>query len=202
VSIPNRMTVKFFVQQAAALEPAAFIPLFHRWIRERTVEGLLIDVADYRHVQNGPAVILVGHEVDYVLDLDGGRPGLLTRQKRCAVGDLATRLHALLRLALRACDAISSEPSLGGRVRFDTGRLEVAFPDRLHIPNTPETVATIQPAVRAVLDELYGDTTVLKHVYKDGRRPLTLRVEAQTVDSQQLTVNSQQSTVNSQLLNF
>jgi hypothetical protein len=179
VSIANRMSVKFFVQGGARLEAAAFIPLFHRWIRERTVEGLLIDVADYRHVPNGPAVILVGHEVDYVLDLDGGRPGLLTRQKRCAVGDLATRLRALLRLALCACDALSSEPSLGGGVRFDSGRLEVAFPDRLHTPNTPETLAAVRPTVQTVLDDFFGNTAVtLTHVYQDGRWPLTFQADS------------------------
>lgn len=178
MTVPDRMTVKFFVQEAAGLDAADFIPIFHRWIRENTVEGLLIDVADYRHVPNGPSVILVGHEVDYILDF-GGQAGLLTRLKRCGAGDLAARLRACLRLALHACTAIASEPTLDGRSAFDGGRLEIAFPDRLHTPNFPETLAAIQPAVQGVLDELYHDAAVkLKHVYSDGRWPLTILAEA------------------------
>jgi hypothetical protein len=191
MTVPNRMTVKFFVHEAEGLDPAAFIPLFHRWIREGTVEGLLIDVADYRHVPGGPAVILVGHEVDYVLDLGGGRAGLLARLKRGAADDLAARLQTLLQLALQACAAISSEPALDGRVSFDLGRLEVAFPDRLNTPNCPEAVAAVQPTVQAVLDAFYGHTAVrLKQMYKDGRWPLTLSAQVQTSNGQQLTVNN------------
>jgi hypothetical protein len=200
VTIPNRLTVKFFIQEEADFDAAPFIPLFHRWIREGAGAGLLIDVADYRHVQDGPAVILVGHEVDYAIDLDGGRPGLLVRQKRCASGDLAERLRTLLRLALGACNAIASDGGLEGRVRFDPARLEVTFPDRLHTPNSPEVLAAVQPVVQTVLNELYGQTAIkLEHANADGRWPLSLRATVEAASNRLPTINDQRPTTNYQL---
>ncbi len=95
---PKRIAVKFFTDEPGApvaLEP--FIPLFHRFIQQATVPGLLIDVANYIHVPNGPGVVLVGHEVDYGIDAVGGRTGLLTvrkRGRRPAAGRAAARRPA------------------------------------------------------------------------------------------------------------
>ena len=82
MTIPQRIKVKYFVQEPAAVDLPAFIPVFHHWIQEHRVEGLLIDVADYKHMQNGPGIVLIGHEADYALDLAGGRPGLIYDRKR------------------------------------------------------------------------------------------------------------------------
>jgi hypothetical protein len=188
--ILNRLTVKLFLEETRTLDTAAFIPLFHRWIRERTVAGLLIDVADYRHVQDGPAVILVGHEVDYAIDLNGGRPGLLVRLKRSAAGDLATRLHSLLGLAALARDAIEAEPALKNSVRFDRGRLEIAFPDRLRAPNTAVSLASLRPIVERVVGELFGEAMGVNHAGADQRWPLTL-----TVEKMESSVGSEQGAV-------
>ena len=67
--LAQQLSVKIFAHDPAAVQPAAFIPIFHRWIQEsRLADRLLIDVADYRHVANGPGVLLIGHEAHYALD--------------------------------------------------------------------------------------------------------------------------------------
>ena len=43
--------------------------VFHAWIQKGAVEGLLLDVADYQHIQDGPGMILIGDQVDYAFDL-------------------------------------------------------------------------------------------------------------------------------------
>ena len=43
--------------------------MFHRWIQTRAVDGLLIDVADYTHLKDGPQVLLAGHEGNYSMPI-------------------------------------------------------------------------------------------------------------------------------------
>jgi hypothetical protein len=183
--IPQRISVKYFVQESAAVEPAAFIPVFHRWIQEQVVPGLLIDVASYAHVPGGPGVLLIGHEGDYALDLGGGRPGLRYTRKRGwddpQAGDpaeiLAGRLWATLVPAILATRAIEADPALGGRLRFDGGELRITFADRLRTPNEPAVYSALVRPVTAALAALYPGSPVGMAWASAGERgPLAFRV--------------------------
>ncbi|MBY0396577.1 MAG: hypothetical protein K2X91_08940, partial [Thermoleophilia bacterium] len=77
-----RIGVKLYAEDPAAVRPDRFIPVFHGWIQRGAVPGLLIDVADYAHVPQGPGVMLIGHEADHAIDLGEGRPGVLYQRKR------------------------------------------------------------------------------------------------------------------------
>ena len=61
------------------VDPEAFVPVFHDWIRRGAVEGLLIDVARYGHVHHGPGIMLVGHEGDYASTCSAAVPRCATR---------------------------------------------------------------------------------------------------------------------------
>jgi hypothetical protein len=175
---PQRLSVKFFVRPGAPVDLAPFTPLFHRWIQGHTVEGLLIDVADYKHVPDGPGVILIGHDVDYGLDLTGGKPGLLVRRKRYDVrGDLADVLRDTLRRALRAAKAIQDDGTAG--VRFDFDTVEVTLIDRLLTPNTEAGLAQVKPQVQTVFDELYEGFD-LRRGDADPRKNLSVIATAKT----------------------
>ena len=64
----QHVNVKLFVEGTLQVDPERFIEVFHRWIREHTLDEMLIDIADYRHVPAGPSVLLVGFEADYSLE--------------------------------------------------------------------------------------------------------------------------------------
>ena len=49
----ERFCVKFFARPETNLDDAVFIEIFHEWIRLKTLPGILLDVADYRHVPFG-----------------------------------------------------------------------------------------------------------------------------------------------------
>src|SRR5688572_5034855 len=116
--IPQRLSVKFFVKGNMPVDLAPFTPLFHRWIQNNTVEGLLVDVADYKHVPDGPGVVLIGHDVDYGLDLTAGKPGLLVRRKRYdRNGSFAEILRDTFRKAILAAKAIQADGTT--RVELD-----------------------------------------------------------------------------------
>lgn len=177
---PHRIRVKFFSQEPAVVEVATMTPLFHRWIQEHRVEGLLLDVADYKHVQDGPGILLIGHEADYAWDLAGGRPGFVYDRKREWEADapLAERLRLVLRNGLAGCQALITD--LAEPLHFKLDEVEISFLDRLRMPNEVRVFDAAAAEIRPVLDELYGqDEYRVVRVSGDSRRALTLHVRTQ-----------------------
>jgi hypothetical protein len=173
----HQLATKFFLADPDALDPEALIAVFHRWIRERRIgEGkLLIDVADYRHVPDGPGVMIIAHEGHYAVDSADGRPGLQFAAKRDPLGSAAERLRAGLRDALEACRALQDEPELGG-LRFRTDALQVRALSRRTAPNTDATFEALRPAIEEVLGALYDGAEITLARRDDPRGPLTVDV--------------------------
>ncbi len=169
----RRISVKFFLADPASLDLELVLPVFHRWIQEHRVEGLLVDVADYRHVIDGPGVLLIGNDADYSLDRGGGRPGLAYARKRAFAADLPATLRQVFRGALEGCRLIESEPAL--RLRFRTDEAKITFLDRLRAPNRPETFERLKGDIEAVSKKLYPRGSVTPWG-GDPREPLAVRV--------------------------
>lgn len=153
-----KLDLKVLASRESAAAPEEFIPVFHRWITERVLPELLIDVADYSHVHEGPGVLLVGHDAIYAYDESRGEPGLLYSRRRetapetAGIRTLGERLESLLLCAFRACDQIEAEPQLDGRVAFDRHRIELRVNDRL-VPRDDETASALGNAFRRALAE-------------------------------------------------
>lgn len=108
------------------------IPVFHRWISDSVLDEVAVDVADYRHVDPGPGVLLVCHEGQYAFDHSDGEHGLLYSHRRGgAASDRPGRLRAALRSALAAAVRLEREAALAGRLHFPADRLLVRVNDRL-----------------------------------------------------------------------
>lgn len=175
----QQLSVKIFAR-SSDIDQAALIPIFHDWIRDKRLGGdiLLIDVADYRHVVDGPGVMLIAHEAHYGLDEAGG-PGLRFARKRDEPGDAAERLREAFGRALQACALLEKEPPLSGALAFDTGKLEVRVMSRLVAPNTPAAYAELEPALTGFLKDLYGAGEITCEHLSDPRQPLGARVRIQ-----------------------
>ena len=174
---PKRVAVKFFTtspESGADLQP--FIALFHRFIQQASVEGLLLDVADYAHVPNGPGVVLIGHEVDYAIDSGGGRTGLLTVRKRAGDLPLAELLVDVLSKAVGAVQAIEAEGSV--KIRFALDRVQIQILDRLFAGNDDAGYEIARADVEAVASQVFGVASLSRGAMDDNREPLTLEVVA------------------------
>ena len=140
------------------VSPEELIPVFHRWIRDGLLEDLLVDVADYSHVPNGPGVLLIGHDAHYGLDQSGGRLGLLYSRRRethpslAGLGSDSHRLASAIEVALGVCSLLEGDESLAGRLRFGQ-ELEVKINDRLVSTNDEAGEARWLPVLREVLAE-------------------------------------------------
>ena len=74
----QRIQVKIYATESQ--DPERFIPVFHRFIRDSVFDELMIDVADYGHVKDGPGVVLIGHASDYFADTAKGASVCSTRE--------------------------------------------------------------------------------------------------------------------------
>ncbi len=156
----EHVNVKVFARQGDAFDPAGLIPVFQRWIRESACPELTIDVADYRHVWNGPGILLIGHEANYSYDFGDGRPGLLYNRKSSVGGRFRDKLLLAYRSALRACVLLEDDPELDPKPRFDAGRFEVIVNDRLLAPNVEETKIVLKREIEAAFAPLLAAISV------------------------------------------
>jgi hypothetical protein len=117
----HKLQLKLYLrpESAKSVKPEAFVPVFHRFIKDRVLPELTIDVANYDHVPHGPGVVLIGHGSDYFMDEGEGRLGLLHNRKRAGLGE-AERLSDLARRTLHVASLLEKEPSLAGKLKFAT----------------------------------------------------------------------------------
>ncbi|MEO8603776.1 MAG: hypothetical protein ABI629_14475 [bacterium] len=153
----QRIGLKLFCADGAAVQPHEFVPIFHHWIQQHSVEQMLIDVANYEHVPDGPGIVLVAHEGNYSIDLGGGQLGIMYTRKAPVQGDMVARLTSLARTVFGAARLLEQDAALGGRLRFRGDRLALFANDRLRAPNDAPTYAAFQPTLDALLHKLYGD---------------------------------------------
>lgn len=136
----SRLSFKLFVQQPAKIELDSLVPVFHSWIQTKAItDHLLIDVADYSHVHNGPGIVLVSHEANYSVDERDGKLGLTYQRKQPLEGDLAQRLKSAYTATMAAANLLKEQ------FTFDKKQIEFRICDRLHAPNTAQTFDSVKP---------------------------------------------------------
>ena len=143
----ERVQLKLFVKDEAP-KAESLIPVFHSWITEQRLDELMIDVADYSHVFEGPGVVLVGHESDYYFDEHNGRPGILYSRKRGFAGDLEARLRDALDRVQQAAKMLREQMKLD----FDAHEMLLRVPDRLHAPNDDATFEQLEAIAARVFE--------------------------------------------------
>lgn len=151
----SKLQLKIFTAPGKALPSESFIPVFHRWIKDRVLPELLIDVANYAHVPHGPGVVLIGHGTDYGFDEAEGRKGLLFNRKRQAPAP-EERLPDTFRRALHAAVLLEKEPAFAGQLKFATDEFLLRLNDRLLAPNNDATWASVSPELEAFATKLFG----------------------------------------------
>lgn len=128
------------------------IPVFHRWIKERRLEGLPIDVARYGHVPNGPGIILIGFEGDIAIEETTGVPALRYTLKRAEDGDAAQHVVLAIGRLLEAAAELEKETD----IRVDRSSVTVRIADKLNAPNTDENRQAFQSEVVSAVTSTFG----------------------------------------------
>ena len=191
--VPKRLGVKFSLKQSPRLQPADIVPIFQRWIQEHRVEGMLIDVIDYKHVPDGPGIILIADEADYAYDLGDGQAGLHYVRKRDLPADFGAALRLVFHCAMLGAQALEAETPED--LIFDYSSAKISFLDRMNYRNEPEVFEEIQGALTAILSDLYGAAVGLSRVHDDPRRLLAVRaqVAAEVIDLEDISARLHES---------
>ena len=175
----QKINVKYFMEKGADVPLAEFIPLFHGWIQSDKLEGLLVDVAEYTHVKDGPGVLLIAHEANYSLDENDGKRGLLYNQKRVPAKEPQEHLKTAFRRALQACDLLEKEPALAGKIKFATRHLQVLVNDRAVAPHASQSHSDLEEALNPFLNWLYEGSKYLVIPEKDPQRRTGFEVKVE-----------------------
>src|SRR5260370_201374 len=118
----QHVNVKLLVRNPEEVDLEPLIPIFHDWIQNQVGEGLLLDVADYRHVDAGPGGVLIGHEGNYSVDNTDNRLGVRYNRKAPLDGSNQDRLKQAARAALTAWQRLEADPRVRGKLRFNGER--------------------------------------------------------------------------------
>ena len=158
----QRLAVKVYLQPGSTLAPSACIEIFHRWIQQGAVPGLLIDVADYTHLTGGPQVVLVAHEGHYALDDADGRLGLVYTRREPLDGTLPERLATAAGALLSAARRLEQDTAnlADGTAAFLGNEVAVVANDRLAAPPTDAATAAFHAAAGVFGARLFGGAAV------------------------------------------
>jgi hypothetical protein len=151
----QHVNVKLLAKDPEDVDLELLIPVFHAWIRDRVFDELLLDVADYRHVHEGPGIVLIGHEANYSVDNTDNRLGVRYNRKAPMQGSNQDRLKQATLAALAAFQRLESETALNGELQFNGHELEVFINDRLLAPNLEATREAAKPELHAFLARLF-----------------------------------------------
>jgi hypothetical protein len=173
----QHVNVKLLLRDPEAVDLEAVVPVFHSWIQEQAGEELLLDVASYAHVKDGPGILLIGHEADYSLDLSDGRLGIRYNRKAALEGNNASRLDHATLTTLLALERLESDSRLKGMIQFDGRVLELFINDRLLAPNSDETRQAADPELRAFIGRLVAKEGYSLAYEADPRRLFGVRVQ-------------------------
>ncbi|HEY2933541.1 MAG TPA: hypothetical protein VGK99_17510 [Acidobacteriota bacterium] len=174
----EHINIKFFVRKPELVNLEDFLSVFTQWIQQQACEGLLVDVADYRHVPAGPGVVLIGDEANYSMDCAGNRLGLLYNQKSSIDGSIQDRISRTVRSALLACRRLEEDPLLQGKLSFLGEEILLLVNDRLLAPNTEQTFLRLAPEVRSFFAELFDESDFTLSRDPDPRARFNILVKA------------------------
>ena len=171
----HKISIKFYLDQGHNIAPETWFKTFNNWISAHNGSDVLLDVADYSHVPNGPVTLLLGHEYDISIDDTDAKRGLLYNRKQPNGGAFAQQLSSAVRAACETCRRLETEEA----VAFRGNELRLILNDRLNAPNTENTHNAIKDDLQALLHQLYNGSEVLAERRKDTGQRFTLDIRAE-----------------------
>lgn len=175
----ERFCLKFFARPDTNVDDEIFITIFHDWIRYQKLSGVLLDVADYRHVPDGPGVMLITHHINFAMDRLDGRFGLFAQQKLNQADNRRDQILALVRATIAFGALLESDWRVKKNLSLEGGQFHLMSNDRLRLPNTDSAYHNILSDLEVAATIVYpGRDVSIARVENDPRERLTAVVDA------------------------
>ena len=170
----QHINVKLLVKEPEKVDLAAVVPVFHTWIQGQIFDELLLDVADYSHVPDGPGVMLIGHEADYAVDNTDGRLGIRYNRKAPVAENNQQRLVQATRAALNAAQRLEQDLNL----HFNGRDIEILVNDRQLAPNSEATRVAFSHEFEKFFSKLLAGSQCSVRYDSEPRRLFSVAVSA------------------------
>ena len=117
----------------------SFVPLFHNWIQEdRIPNHIMVDVANYKHIPDGPGIMLIAHEGHFSLDFEENDLGLLYMRKTPLGDNISETLSSIQQILDFAVELIKIDSAIGQKIEFSE-QYQLISNDRYEFPNDAES---------------------------------------------------------------
>jgi hypothetical protein len=162
---------KLFAEKTGHIETAR---VFHGFIQQNALPDVLLDVADYEHVHQGPGIVLLAHAAHYALDESEGELGVLHARRRDSDGTRRERFERVLRNTRLLATKVEAETS--GALRVSGSRLRFEIADKLHAPNDDATFDGVREDLLRAVEAVFGKSPSALVRRGDARGPLSIDV--------------------------
>ena len=154
----QKFGVKLFFNTNGSFDSKDFIPVFHNWIQDKIVDDhLLIDVADYSHIPDGPGVMLISHEGNFSLDQENQQPGIMYMRKTEIAGSFTERFNMVLLTVIKAANRLNDN-NISKQVDFTLNSFRFIANDRLYAENTADNQDLYKQKIQKVLYGRYPNS--------------------------------------------
>ena len=156
----QKFGVKLFFDANNSYSSKDFIPVFHSWIQDKIVaDNLVIDIADYSHIPDGPGIMLIAHEGHFSLDQENLQPGIMYMRKTELEGSFKVRFNKVLSTVIEAAKRLHDN-HINKEINFKNNSFRFIANDRLYAENTIENQTLYKNNIRKALNEIYPDSNI------------------------------------------
>ena len=153
----QKFGVKLFLNTNGSYSSKDFVPVFHNWIQKKAIDNhLLIDVADYSHILDGPGVMLIAHEGNFSLDQESQHPGIMYMRKTEIAGCFTERFNTVLSTVVKAANRLNDN-NIRKQVDFIPNSFRFITNDRLYAENTAYNQDLFKRKIQKALEGKYSD---------------------------------------------
>ena len=150
----------------------SFVPLFHNWIQEdRIPNHIMVDVVDYKHIPDGPSIMLIAHEGYFSLDFEENELGLLYMRKTPLADNITKTLYAIQQILDFAIELIQIDSSIGEKIVF-LDEYQLISNDRFEFSNN----AAGEKKLLQVASGVFNDAIISANTSSKGSR-LKINIE-------------------------
>ena len=156
----QKFGIKLHLTTNGSFDSKDFIPVFHNWIQDKVVDDhLLIDVADYSHIPDGPGVMLIAHEGHFSLDQENYQSGIMYMRKTEIEGDFIQRFNKVLTTTIEAANRLTKN-NINKDVDFKNNSFRFIANDRLCAENTADNQELYKQEIQKALNNKYLDSNL------------------------------------------
>ena len=131
----------------------SFVPLFHNWIQEDKIPNhTMVDVANYKHIPDGPGIMLIAHEGHFSLDFEDDELGLLYVRKTPLGESNSETILAIQQILDFAVKLIKIDSKVGEKIEF-SDKYQLFSNDRFELPNDVESKKKLLQVASGVFND-------------------------------------------------